>query len=157
MANQLNLARAPATPEDYAILSDALRRSGRPIEATEAAARGLKLDPADPKAKEALDNAKKSLLSIPARRLALFAGTYSTPFGDLEVRSDGRRLTAQLVDQPVSQMLPLGDDSFLIEAMGVPIRFAEERGQVTHATVTAGGEVTLPKVAPPKPRRSNKS
>lgn len=136
-----------ATGDDHALLADALRRSGRLPEAHEVATAAARLHPGNGKVKLALERVEQSQRVIPATDLARYAGRYSSPFGPMEVRSDGRRLTAHLLDQPSSDMLPLSNTSFLMEAMGVPIEFVTGTGgAVTHAVVRAGGEIKLPRI-----------
>lgn len=138
------IRKVSGTAADEVLLAESLRRAGRFDEATAAANRALRLSPADQEAKAALLRIEQSQRTIPASLLSRFAGRYSTPFGILEVSSDGRRLTARLPDQPASEMLPLSDNEFLMESMGVPINFVTDKnGVVTHAIVRAGGDIRL--------------
>jgi CubicO group peptidase (beta-lactamase class C family) len=136
----------PAAAEEYALLAEALRQQRRYDEAREAAQTALRLRPSDERAGQVLERIGQSERVISAEKLARYAGRYSSPFGPLEIRSDGRYLTGQLLDQPPSDMLPLSDTSFLMEGMGVPITFVQgPDGNVTHAVVSAGGEIRLPR------------
>jgi CubicO group peptidase (beta-lactamase class C family) len=138
-----------AEARDHLLLSNALRLAGDLPGAREAADTALRLDPGSKEAELALTRVAQSERVIPPALLRSFAGDYSSPYGLLEIRSDGRRLTARLPDQPVSALLPLGANSFLMEAMGVPILFVQDSaGKVTHATVRAGGEIRLERVSP---------
>ena len=133
-----------ATAADGVLLAESLRRAGRFEEAIAATNLALQLNPNDAEAKASLLRIQQSQRIIPAALLSRYAGRYSTPFGTLEITSDGRRLTARLTDQPPSEMLPLSDNEFLMESMGVPIAFVTDKnGVVTHATVRAGGDITL--------------
>ena len=132
------------TAADGVLLAESLRREGRFEEAIAATNLALQLNPNDAEAKASLLRIQQSQRIIPAALLSRYAGRYSTPFGTLEITSDGRRLTARLTDQPASEMLPLSDNEFLMESMGVPIAFVTDKnGVVTHATVRAGGDITL--------------
>jgi hypothetical protein len=105
----------------------------------------LRLEPGHTEAQQALTRIEQMERVIPPERLRRYAGVYGSPFGELEISGDGRHLTARLLDQPPSEMLPLDDRSFLMDAMGVPIEFFEDaNGVVTHAVVRAGGEIMLP-------------
>jgi len=149
LVRKLISVRAPRAT-DYALLAEALRRSRRFQEATEAADAALELRPDDAGAKAAMERIEQSQRRIPAADLARFAGRYASPFGPLEVTSDGHRLVARLEDQPPSEMLPLSDTKFLMESMHVPIEFVADRnGIVSHAIVTAGGEINLPRLPSP--------
>jgi CubicO group peptidase (beta-lactamase class C family) len=137
----------PPRADDYALLAEALRRSDQLTEATEAANSALQLEPGHAKANAAIERIQQSQRQIPATDLARFAGRYASPFGPLEVTSDGRRLVARLLDQPPSEMLPLSDRKFLMVSMHVPIEFvAEKNGIISHAVVEAGGEIRLPRL-----------
>lgn len=141
------IASGKSAAEDHALLAEALRKMGSFAEARRAADVGLCLETGNPQAEQVLKRIVQSEKVIPAERLGRFAGLYSSPFGPMEIRSDGRRLTAQLIDQPPSEMLPLTDRSFLIEEMGVPIEFVEEPdGTVSHAIVRADREFKLPRL-----------
>jgi hypothetical protein len=136
-----------ATAAEFALLAEAERKAGNLSAARTAATTALRLEPGSSQAKQVLTRMEQTGRAIPAERLARYAGTYSSPFGDLEIHTDGRRITAVLVDQPPSDMLPLSDRAFLMEAMGVPIEFVEgDGGAVTHAVVRAGGEIKLPRI-----------
>jgi CubicO group peptidase (beta-lactamase class C family) len=146
LVRKLISARA-ARADDYALLAEALRRSGRFAEATKAANSALQRQPNHPEAKAAIERIQQSQRRIPATELARFAGRYASPFGPLEVTTDGRRLVAHLLDQPPSEMLPLSDSKFLMESTHVPIEFVtDENGIVSHAVVTAGGQIKLPRL-----------
>jgi CubicO group peptidase (beta-lactamase class C family) len=141
------IAARPARADDYALLAEALRKSDRLTEASEAANSALQLQPHHPKAKAALERIRQSQRRIPAEDLERFAGRYDSPFGVLEVTSNGRRLVARLLDQSPSEMLPISDREFLMETMNVPIEFvADKDGIVSHAVVRAGGEINLPRL-----------
>lgn len=137
----------PRSAGELALLAEALRQSGRPAEARSAAAEALVLEPANARARQVTEWIALAERQVPAEALARYAGRYSSPFGPLEVTQGGGRLTARLLDQPPSAMLPLSERSFLIERMGVPIAFvAGPDGRITHAIVTAGGEFSLPRI-----------
>lgn len=139
--------RSDATAADHAMLAEALRRQGVLAEARAAAELALRLEPANSSARVTLERIAQAERVVPPTSLRAFAGRYSSPFGPLEVRSDGRKLTAHLLDQPPSDMLALSDTSFLMEAMGAPIEFVRDStGIVTHAIVRAGGEIRLPRL-----------
>jgi CubicO group peptidase (beta-lactamase class C family) len=139
----------PRTGPEYALLAEALRRAGRPAEARKAAAQALRLEPENKRAKEAVRRTALAERQVPTALLARYAGRYSSPFGPLDVTNDGGRLTARLLDQPPSAMLPMSDSTFLMEGMGVPIEFVSGAdGRITHAIVSAGGEIRLPRVGP---------
>jgi CubicO group peptidase (beta-lactamase class C family) len=143
---RLAVARGGATADDYVLLADALRRLGHYTEATAAAEAALRLAPDAPQPRTVLERIQQAQRRVPAEKLARYAGRYASPFGPLEIRSDGRNLTAHLLDQPPSEMLPLSEDTFLMEASGVPITFVVgSEGMVTHAVVRAGGEIVLPR------------
>jgi hypothetical protein len=132
------------TAADEVLLAESLRRTGRFEAATAAANRALQLSPGDEAAKAAILRVQQSQRVIPSSLLSRFAGRYSSPFGTLEITSDGRSLTAQLPDQLASEMLPLSDNEFFMESMGVPITFVTgKNGVVTHAIVRAGGDIRL--------------
>lgn len=138
-----------ADVRDYLLLSNALRLAGDLPSAREAANTALRVEPGSKEAELALTRVAQSERVIPPMQLQSFAGGYTSPYGLLEIRSDGRRLTARLPDQPASILLPLGANSFLMEAMGVPIEFVQDpAGKVTHAIVRAGGEIRLERVSP---------
>jgi CubicO group peptidase (beta-lactamase class C family) len=131
---------------EHALLAEAERKAGNFEAARIAAAMALRLEPRHAEAQQVLVRIQQAERVIPRDRLASYAGVYLSPFGELEIRNDGGRLTARLVDQPASEMLPLSDSSFFMEAMGVPIEFVEGAdGAVTHAIVRAGGETRLPR------------
>jgi CubicO group peptidase (beta-lactamase class C family) len=140
-------ARLPGGPADAAeraLMAEALRRAGRFAEARAAAEAALRLEPADGRAAETLKRLKLAERSVPPRLLALYAGRYETPFGLLDVTSDGRRLTARLQDRPPSPTLPMSDSLFLMEGMEVPIEFVlGADGGVSHAIVHANPDVRL--------------
>jgi hypothetical protein len=138
-----------AEARDYLLLSNARRLAGDLPGAREAADTALRLEPGSKEAELALTRVAQSERVIPPTLLLSFAGDYESPFGLLQIRSDGRRLTARLPDQPVSILLPLGANAFLMEGMGVPILFVQgSAGTVTHAIVRAGGEIRLERVSP---------
>lgn len=137
----------PRTADEYALVAEALRLGGKTAEAQQSAAKAVKLEPTNGRALQVVERLRFAERIIPAERLALYAGRYSSPFGPLQIKSDGKRLTALLLDQPPSVMLPLSDNSFLMERVGVPIEFAiGPDGRVTHATVRAGGEIRLQQI-----------
>lgn len=139
-----SIAEGKVNAADEALLAESLRRAGRFREATAAANRALQLSPGDEAAKAAMLRIQQSQRIIPTALLSRYAGRYSTPFGTLEITSDGRRLTARLTDQPASEMLPLSDNEFFMESMGVPITFVTDKsGVLTHAIVRAGSDITL--------------
>lgn len=143
------IAAGDSTAEDHVLLADALRRQGLYREASDAANAALRTDPGNSRARLALERIEQSKREIHPAALARFAGVYSSPYGPLEIRSDGRRLTANLLDQPASEMLPLSENAFLMEAMNVPIEFVEDQnGVVTHAVVRAGGEIRVQRANP---------
>jgi CubicO group peptidase (beta-lactamase class C family) len=137
----------PTGAAEQALLAEALRLSERPAEARKAAAEALRLEPGNSRAKQVVERLALAGRVVPPRLLALYAGRYESPYGPLEVTSDGRRLTARLQDRPPSRMLPLSDTSFLMERMEVPIEFVlGTDGRVSHAIVRAGGEIRLPRL-----------
>lgn len=145
------VASGHAQAPDYLLLANALRLTDDYAAAREAANGALRLEPESEDARRMLTRIAQSERVIPPGRLSLLAGDYTSPFGLLEIRSDGRRLTARLPDQPPGTLLPLEGNTFLMEAMGVPIEFVEGAGgAVTHAIVRAGGEFRLERV-PPRP------
>ena len=138
------IRKGSGAPAEEVLLAESLRRTGRFEEATAAATQALQHSPGDGAAKAVMLRIQQSQRIIPAALLSRYAGRYSTPFGTLEITSDGRKLTARLTDQPPSEMLPLSDNEFFMESMGVPIAFVTDKnGLVTHATVRAGGDITL--------------
>ena len=140
----MSIAQGKVSAADEVLLAESLRAAGRFEEAKAAANRALQLSPGNAAAKAALLRIQQSQRTIPASDLSRFAGLYSSPFGPLQISSDGRRLTARLQDQPASEMLPLSNNEFFMESMGVPITFVTgEGGRVTHALVRAGGEIRL--------------
>ena len=137
----------PARAGDYAVMAEALRRSDHIAEAIQAANTSLQLQADNAMAKEAIERIQQSQRRIPASDLARFAGRYDSPFGPLDVTSDGRRLVARLLDQPPSEMLPLSNTQFLMTSMQVPIEFvADKNGVISHAVVHAGEEFKLPRL-----------
>lgn len=141
------VANGSATADEYALLADARRRAGRGAEAREAAATALRLQPGHQAAIDVIRKIEMAERKVPPERLAQYAGRYSTPFGPMEIASEGGRLIARLQDQPASPMLPTSDRAFLIENMDLPIEFAlGPDGRVTHAEVQAGGTIRLPRM-----------
>jgi CubicO group peptidase (beta-lactamase class C family) len=141
------VANGSATADEYALLADARRRAGREAEAREAAAAALRLQPGHRVATDVIRKIEMAERKVPPERLAQYAGRYSTPFGPMEIASEGGRLIARLQDQPPSPMLPTSDRAFLIENMDLPIEFVRgPDGQVTHAQVQAGGTIRLPRM-----------
>jgi CubicO group peptidase (beta-lactamase class C family) len=147
------IGQGPAGAAESAFVAEALRRQGMLAEARQSAAAALRLDPANKRALVTLERLDQMERRIPAERLARFAGLYSSPFGPLEVKTDGRSLRAQLLDQPESALLPISHSAFLMEDMGVPIEFVTGAdGAVTHAVVRAGGEIRLERMSAPAQR-----
>jgi CubicO group peptidase (beta-lactamase class C family) len=147
------IAGGGASADELAILADALRRDRRFDEAAEAAAAALRLQSGHAHAGRVVEQIAQARRVIDQRRLARFAGRYASPFGPLDINSDGTQLFARLTDQPPDDMLPLSDTSFLMERAGVPIEFFEgPDGAVTHAVVRAGQEFRLPRIAAPEVR-----
>jgi len=141
------IERGKPTASTFVLLAEAERKSGEFPQARAAAAAALRLEPASAKARQALTRIEQTERVIPHELLDQYSGRYSSPYGELEIRREKGHLTAQLPDQPPSELLPLDDHSFTMEAWGVPIEFIRDAiGVVTHAVVRAGGEQRLPKL-----------
>ena len=141
------IARGNPTASTFVLLAEAERKSGQITQARAAAAAALRLEPANAEAQQALTRIEQTERVIPGELLDRYTGVYSSPYGELEIRREDGHLTAQLPDQPPSELLPLDDHSFTMEVWGVPIKFIQDAsGVVTHAVVRAGGEQRLPKL-----------
>jgi CubicO group peptidase (beta-lactamase class C family) len=129
---------------ELALLAEAERKAGRLDAARAAAEAALRAEAEAEGARETLRRISLAARRVPAERLALYAGRYRTPYGLLEVVRAGTGLEARFEDQVPSAMLAEGEDAFLIEEIGLPIRFVTGAdGRVSHAVVKAGSEVRL--------------
>ena len=131
---------------EHALLAEAYRRAGRPSEAAVSARAALRLDPASRSAKQVLERLDMSARTVAAERLSHYAGRYMSPFGPLEVTTDGRRLLAQLEDQPAELLLPASDTRFVMDRTGLPLEFVYTGQRVAHAVVEAGEPIRLPRI-----------
>lgn len=128
---------------EHVLLAKAYRMSGNFASEQLEVDAALCLQPSNKDAQEVAERIIMDRRTVPIDTLRSYVGRYMSPYGVLEVTLKDARLMGRLPDQPASALLPMSNTRFLMEGMGVPIEFVRADGRVTHAIVSAGGEVKL--------------
>lgn len=84
---------------------------------------------------------EKVTVTLTRETLALYAGTYATPMGDLVVvLGDDGVLTGKLGSQPAAVLTPMSETEFAVEGVSATVTMTVEQEVVTGLVIEQGGQ-----------------